>query len=90
MFCIGLPEDRKLGCWRMDVEEGKFSPSLCWERHLISLCSCYNLLSFFLGFFEEAEDLSGGEIREHCVIERLEMDLVGHTNCLLSLPNTAA
>lgn len=37
----------QLGCWRMDVEEGKFTPSLCLERHLISLCSCYNLLSFF-------------------------------------------
>lgn len=38
----------QLGCWRMDVEEGKFTSFLCWERHLISLCCYYNLLSFFL------------------------------------------
>lgn len=37
----------QLSCWRMGVEEGKFTPSLCWERHLISLCSYYNLLPFF-------------------------------------------
>lgn len=56
-------------------EESESIPSLCWESHLISLCSYFNVQPFIslLGCSEEAKGLSGSEIIEHCVIERLEM-----------------
>lgn len=67
----------QLGKWRMDVEmRGKqIHPFFLLGESLdLSVLLLYHATFLSLvGCFEEAKGLSGSEIIEHCVIERLEM-----------------